>query len=172
LRLITVRPAWIGDASSIAYVQVESWKTTYAGIVPDDYLTSLTVESRTESWKEQLDAGTSSILVAEDTGGVFGFVSGGKLRGTIDGYDAELYAIYLLHPRQRCGVGRTLVAELAKDLRAKGFRSLIAWVLVRNPSINFYTRLGAVQVAEKNIQIGAAQLKEVAMGWPSLDHIA
>jgi len=92
----TIRPARIEDAGAIAFVQVESWKSTYAGIVPDEYLASLSVESRTGAWKELFDAGTNLMFVAEDTTAIFGFVSGGKLRDPIEGYDAELYAIYLL----------------------------------------------------------------------------
>src|SRR5690348_10756699 len=137
--MTTVRPARIEDAHSIAYVQVESWKTTYAGIVPESYLASLSPESRTESWKKQFD-GATLILVAqdEDKTGVFGFVCGGALRDPIAGYDAELYAIYLLEQKQREGVGRTLVRKLADALRGKGYRSLIVWVLERNPSLGFY----------------------------------
>src|SRR5215471_9877076 len=101
--MTAIRPARIEDASRIAYVQVESWKTTYAGVVPDAYLASLTIESRADSWRKQFDGGTNVILVAEDKSGLFGFVSGGALRDSIPGYDAELYAIYLLKQRQREG---------------------------------------------------------------------
>ena len=166
--MATVRQARIEDARVIAYVQVESWRTTYAGIVPDAYLSSLTPESRTDSWRNQFLAGTTLILVAEDEDGVFGFVSGGALRDPIAGYDAELYAIYLLQQRQREGVGRALVQKLAGALRAQGFGSMIAWVLTRNPSLGFYSRLGGIPVLTKEIQIGGAQLTEVALGWPDI----
>lgn len=165
--MTTVRPARIEDAYSIAYVQVESWKSTYAGIVPETYLESLNPESRTDSWKKQFD-GTTLILVAEDEAGVFGFVCGGALRDPIAGYDAELYAIYLLQQKQREGVGRTLVRKLADALRAKGYRSLIVWVLERNPSLGFYTRLGGTALLTKEIEIGGAQLTEVAFGWSDI----
>ena len=157
----------IEDARSIAYVQVESWKTTYVGIVAETYLASLSPESRTYSWKEQFD-GATLILVAEDEAGVFGFVSGGALRDPIAGYDGELYAIYLLQQKQREGVGRTLVRKLADALRGKGYRSLIVWVLERNPSLGFYTRLGGTVVSKKEIQIGGAQFTEVALGWSDI----
>ena len=66
----TIRPARIDDASAIALVQVESWRTTYAGIVPDDYLASLNVELRAQSWREHLQAGAALLLVAEDDWGM------------------------------------------------------------------------------------------------------
>ena len=166
----TIRPARMEDAAAIALVHVESWRTTYAGIVPGEYLASLSVESRTRMWKEQL-AGTTLIFVVEDASGVFGFASGGKLRDAIDGYDAELYAIYLLQQKQRQGAGRLMLQKLADVLRTSGFHSLIIWVLETNPSIGFYRRLGGSQVAEKQIEIGGSQLIEVAFGWPNLDDL-
>ena len=167
----TVRRARIRDAGGIASVHVQSWKTTYIGIVPDAYLASLTPESRTEMWKGWLSEGKALTFVAEDATGVFGFASGGKVRDTIRGYDAELYAIYVLQQKQRHGVGRSLVRKLAEALRGNGFRSLIVWVLAKNPSVDFYVRLRGSPVAEKEIEIGGARLTEIALGWRSLDDL-
>ena len=167
----TVRAGRIEDASSIASVQVESWRTTYAGIVPGDYLASLNPEVRAERWSEQFESGTNLILVAEDSSGVFGFASGGKLRDAMNGYDAELYAIYLLQREQKRGVGKMLVRKLAKGLRANGFRSLMVWVLAKNPAVGFYVRLGGSQMAQKEIEIGGVQLTEIAFGWANLDDL-
>lgn len=38
---ITIRKAVLTDAEGIAKVHVDSWKTTYANIVPDEYLDNL-----------------------------------------------------------------------------------------------------------------------------------
>jgi GNAT superfamily N-acetyltransferase len=166
-----IRPARIDDAAGIAFVHVESWRTTYAGIVPEDYLASLSVELRAESWREWLQAGTTLSFVAEDDSGIFGFASAGRLREAIEGYDSELYAIYLLQREQKKGVGRLLVRELAEALRNSGFTSLIVWVLARSPAVGFYAHLGGAQVTAKEIEIGGVRLTEIALGWPSFDDI-
>src|ERR1700689_4259819 len=137
-----VHEAAIEDARAIAQVQVESWRSTYAGIIPDSYLASLNVEEREERWKELLAAPDSLMFVAESEAGIFGFVSGGKLREPIDGYDAELYAIYLLRDNQRKGAGRRLVESLAESLRDEGFRAMAVWVLKKNPAVGFYRKMG------------------------------
>jgi GNAT superfamily N-acetyltransferase len=165
---LTIRKADNEDAAAIAHVHVESWKTTYAGIVSDAFLASLNKEDRTISWQEQILAGNISIFVVEDERGIFGFAAGGKIREKLDDHDAELYAIYLLRERQGQGVGRTLVLTLASALRVKGFTSMLVWVLEQNPSVSFYEHLGAVQIARKVINIGGADLQELALGWPSL----
>jgi L-amino acid N-acyltransferase YncA len=168
---LTIRKADIEDAAAIAHVHVESWKTTYAGIVSDVFLASLNKEVRTQSWQEQILTANISILVAEDETGIFGFAAGGKIREKLDDYDAELYAIYLLRERQKQGAGRTLCLTLSSALQTKGFTSMIVWVLEQNPSVSFYERLRAVQIAQKVINIGGADLQELAFGWPSLDRL-
>jgi ribosomal protein S18 acetylase RimI-like enzyme len=168
---LTIRRAKIEDAGAIAHVQVESWKTTYAGIVSDVFLTSLNKQERTQSWQEQILADNIALLVAEDETGIFGFAAGGEVRERLDDYDAELYAIYLLRERQKQGAGRTLCLTLASALQTRGFTSMLVWVLEQNPSVSFYERLGAVQIARKVINIGGADLQELAFGWPSLDRL-
>ena len=39
-----IRPATLEDAPAIARVHVDTWRTTYAGIVPDEHLAKLSYE--------------------------------------------------------------------------------------------------------------------------------
>jgi hypothetical protein len=48
--LTEVRKANVRDASAIAHVHLQSWQTTYAGIVPDEYLASLNEVERVQLW--------------------------------------------------------------------------------------------------------------------------
>jgi ribosomal protein S18 acetylase RimI-like enzyme len=168
-----IRRAVIEDAEAIAVVQVESWRSTYVGIVPDAVIASLTVEFRTERWKEEFAGGSSILFVAENRSGIFGFVSGGKLRqasdgNSIEGYDGELYAIYLLAKNQRYGAGRLLLYRLAEALHGAGFNSMVVWVLKQNPAVSFYRRMGGIEITESTIELGGIQLAELAFGWPTL----
>lgn len=45
---MSIRQAAYDDYPVLAKVHVESWKTTYRGIIADAYLDQLTVESRME----------------------------------------------------------------------------------------------------------------------------
>jgi ribosomal protein S18 acetylase RimI-like enzyme len=164
-----IRRAAPEDVQSIGLVQVESWRKTYAGIVPDAYLASLDDEVRAADWKRHVEAGQIFIFVAEDQWGIFGFIAGGGIRDAIAGYDAELYAIYLMPARQRRGVGQELVLSLREALLMRGFSGMVVWVLERNlPAVCFYKSLGGMQFADKAIEIGGAVLTELAFGWPVL----
>jgi GNAT superfamily N-acetyltransferase len=166
----TVRSATIDDAASIAFVHVNSWKTTYTGIVADEVLNYLDVPSRTENWRDWL-AKDIVVFLAEDASGVFGFATGGPLREPIEPYDAELYSIYLLQSHHKLGAGKELTRKVATQLHHRRLNSLLVWVLEQNPAVFFYKHLGAIQVAQKSIDIGGFTLQELAFGWPTLDRL-
>jgi L-amino acid N-acyltransferase YncA len=166
-----IRVATLRDAGAIARVHVESWQTTYAGIVPEVYLASLDVMQREGSWREWLGFDVD-VFVAEVDGEVVGFVGGGAVREPVEGFDAELFAIYLLREAQRRRIGMALLKRLAGSLREKGFGSMVAWVLEDNSSGGFYSRSGGVRVASKEMEVGGVMLPVVAYGWSDLGLIA
>lgn len=79
-----IRCARVEDAAAIAEVHVETWRTTYAGMLPDDFLLNLSEEKYEASWWRHVLAGTNSrhyVYVADDEdAGVVGFCSGGRIR--------------------------------------------------------------------------------------------
>jgi ribosomal protein S18 acetylase RimI-like enzyme len=107
-------------------------------------------------------------VVAVVGGAVVGVAHGGPNRGTEEGYDGELYLIYVRREAQGWGLGRRLTTSVASDLMARGFSSMIVWVLADNPSRRFYESLGGVVVGSKDVAVDQAVLKETAYGWPSL----
>ena len=164
---ISIRPAAISDAAAIAHVHVESWQTTYAGIMPDAYLASLDETLRARLWNEWLTA-EALVLVAALNGRVVGFAHAGPCREPIQSCDAELYSIYLLQDTQKRGTGTALLRAMAAALLQRKFRSMAVWVLEQNRSRNFYKRMGAKLVMSQVIDVGGARLMEVAYAWPDL----
>lgn len=163
-----VREAKIEDAEAIARVHLASWKTTYPGIIPQDYIDGLRVEKGVADWQARLIEKKTAILVAEEDCGVFGFAVGGTIMHPVEGYQGELGAIYLLASHQGNGAGAALLVRMALDLRRQGLANMAVWVLRDNPACGFYRRMGGVQVAEQSIQIGGVTLPEIAFGWPEI----
>ena len=168
--MISIRAATEHDAVAISQVHLHSWRTTYAGILPDEYLATLNEAERILLWREWLSRDLQ-VYIADLDGEIVGFISGGVIREPVQTYDAELYAIYLLEQAQRQGIGTALLKELAKSLLGKGFTGMIVWVLEKNPSRHFYVRSGAQIVTTKDTQIGGVMLSEVSYGWPDLQAI-
>lgn len=49
-----IRKAILADAASIAKVQVDSWRTTYQGIVSEEFLSAMSYEDREQKWKNSI----------------------------------------------------------------------------------------------------------------------
>jgi hypothetical protein len=47
---IAIRRARPADAPAIARVRIDSWRSTYRGIMPDAYLDGMQVEASTALW--------------------------------------------------------------------------------------------------------------------------
>ena len=167
-----VRPATLKDAAGIAHVHVASWLTTYRGLLPEDFLASLSEEHYTERWKRVIGDGSSRVFVVDEVDEIVGFASGGRERAGESGFTGELYAIYVVDSAQRQGHGRELVRAVAGALKEMKFPDMIVWVLRENAGgRHFYERLGGVYVREQPSTIGSMTLKEVAYGWRRLEDI-
>ncbi|MED1205748.1 GNAT family N-acetyltransferase [Heyndrickxia acidicola] len=164
-----IRKAVLADAAGIARVHVDSWKTTYQKIVPQDYLDSLKYETREEMWLNAIPNG--GIFVAEqESGRIVGFASGGKERSKKyhPEYEGELYAIYLLKECQRQGLGKLLVKAVIEHLHQNHIKSMIVMVLEGNPSKNFYESLGAKKIDLEVVDIGGEKLNELVLAWEDI----
>ncbi|MBM7095280.1 MULTISPECIES: GNAT family N-acetyltransferase [Alteribacter] len=168
--MITIRKAETSDAKGIARVHVDSWNETYKGIIPDEVLDGRTYERQEKMWKGALAAALEdrAIFVAETDGGeVVGFITGGPNRepDKFDGFDAELYAVYVLKNAQGQGVGRKLTNSLTSFLGEKGYDSIMVWVVKDNPAVRFYARIGGRPIGKRTETMGGKEIEEMALGW-------
>lgn len=169
--IIKIRKANLTDAKAIAKVHVDSWKTTYVNIVPDEYLNKLSYESREQVWANAIPSG--GVYVAENNEGlIVGFSKGGKERsGNYDGYDGELYAIYILKEYQGRGIGTALVKPVIDELKGMGSTSMVVLVLEENISCKFYELLGGKKIDTVEVEIGGKKLSELVYGWNDIRNI-
>ena len=172
-RIRDARPA---DAAAIARVHVDTWRTAYRGIVSEDPLQSLCYETSAERHQERLarqaETDLVSLVAVWEGGEIVGFVNAGAERKGISGFDAEVYAVYVLEAYQGKGVGRALLAGTARQLARDGFSSVILWALEANAARGFYEVLGGAFVKADTIEIGGEELPVVSYGWPDLDSLA
>jgi ribosomal protein S18 acetylase RimI-like enzyme len=169
---ITIREARVADAAGIARVHVDTWRSTYAGIVPASYLTALSYDQKAKKhaeWLVKPIPGTKT-FVADGEGGasIVAFAEGGRERGGHPVYKGELNAIYVSDKYQRCGIGQQLVREVVKHLRALGLANMVTWALEDNPYARFYEKIGGTRVGEKWLDMDGKRLKEIAFGWHDL----
>ncbi|GGC77492.1 acetyltransferase [Thalassobacillus devorans] len=166
-----IRKATATDAEGVAKVQVDNWHSTYKNIVPDEYLSNMTYESREEKWKAIISR--QPVFVAENDGGkIIGFSNGGAERaGKYPAFEGELYAIYILKEHQRKGLGELLLKPIIQALENKCIYSMLVLVLEENDSRFFYEHLGAEKVDTVEVEIAGKKLNEVVYGWKDIRKI-
>lgn len=166
-----IRFAKLEDAAGIAQVHVDSWKTTYKGIIADAYLDKLSVEEHWNRWEKRLsepEPGEGVIVAENERGQICGFLDYGIDRESGHMHEAELYAVYLLQSEQRKGIGREMFRRMLEVLRERGYRSLMVWVLEQNPAVHFYGKLGGEELERKQIRIGEEDFTEIALRWQDI----
>ncbi len=169
-----IRQALPSDARQIAEAHVASWRTTYAGIVAEDYLARLSVDTRERQWSERITRTADPnhrmcvLVAANPSGDILGFVSAGpRVEGPAD-YAGEIYSLYLIEQAQGLGIGRRLLRAGAAHLLSVGMTSMSLWVLAANPSRSFYERMGGRLVETTIEMIGGATLEKCGYGWSDI----
>jgi ribosomal protein S18 acetylase RimI-like enzyme len=166
---VQIRAARLEDCQALAHVQVDSYRTAYAGILPQSYLDHFTFVEEEADWQRLISSGGDEILLVAETGAgeVVGYVLARPGPSNLPKYEGELVALHVRPPFQRQGIGRRLVAAAAGHLRSRGCSSMKLWVLADNPSRGFYERLGGQPIAQKSISVDESDFRavEVAYGW-------
>lgn len=173
---IRIRQANSEDVGAVARIHVDTWRTSYAGIVPAAFLAGLSYAAREQAWSQTLSADlpTASMLVAEtEAGEVVGFVAyGAPEREGSQAYRGEISAIYVLEEYQRKGIGRRLFLGAVQHFSTHGINSLHLWVLTENlPARRFYKIMGGECLDKEIITIGGADLEIVSYGWKNLANL-
>lgn len=168
---ITFRRATANDAAAIAALRVDSWRTTYRGVMPDAYLDGMRAEESAEMWLQVLntDLPTIAVFVAEAGTELVGFAAGMLLMPEKFDLNAELTAIYLKPIAQRGGVGRRLLSMIASALQLQGATGLLVWVIAGNQAARqFYEQMGAELLIEQPFTWDGLDLMETGYGWRDL----
>lgn len=170
-----VRLATTQDAAGLAHVQITSYRTAYAPILPASFLAQFLPEEQTQDWHDLLSADNDEIVcVAEaQDGEIVGYALGRpRASGGVQyQYASELVAMHVLPSRQRHGIGRQLFAAMATHVKQQGCTSLAVWVLAANTARAFYEQLGGELVSWQRLDIDGAEIEEVAYGWSDIDQL-
>jgi ribosomal protein S18 acetylase RimI-like enzyme len=171
--------ATVNNASDIAKVYVDTWRATYAGIVPDRSLLGMSYERQAAEWAWLIRnrGDVQPVIVASEIGhGVVGMTSLGSSRPSgrplggpyAESRIGEVFTLYVRPEFQERGIGRQLLSAAFAALAERDSDRAVVWVLRDNASRFFYERMGGSGIAERRERIGGRDLDEVAYGWPDL----
>ncbi len=177
--MITVRRAEPTDAVAIAAVHVAAWRSTYPGILPDAYLARMSVTRQAIGYERSIRRGIS-VHVAQNSLPAQGQPASGRPRivGFATGAphahalgDGEIETLYVLDDWRDLGIGRGLMAAVARDLAGTGCASAYCWVLRDNPSRWFYQRVGGRPAATATVRVAGLAIPQTAFVWDPIDRL-
>lgn len=146
---LIIREAGITDIPQLAALHVKTWNQTYWMVKyrPD-------VMIREHQWKEQfrVDDGSWFCLVVENKKHeLIGFAMGKRYaHADLPHYSGELNKIYLLQEYQRLGLGRRLVAAVARRFSGMGINNMVLFGVPQNPSCYFHEAMGGKRLYGAN----------------------
>lgn len=160
----TLRPMADDDLRPVKALHLESWRRSYAGLMPSDFLKE-PVEREMDTRWATLPADHDLALVAERSGTLAGFalVYATHAEGPL------LESLHVAADHQGSGVGRQLMGRVARDLAARGHDRLWLEVIAGNRDARrIYARWGGVESWPFKDIVAGQEVSAVTVRWPSL----
>src|ERR1700752_618393 len=130
---VSVRVAWADDAHAIAELQLRTWRSTYAGVVPAEALPT-DVDAATDAWQASLERprdARNRVLVALERNRVVGFaITSPAADPDCDPVvDAELSELTVDPDERGRGHGSRLLQAAADTMAADRFTRAVIWTI-------------------------------------------
>ncbi len=156
-----IRKARASDAREIIEVNVNTWCTTYSGIMPEEVLKNRvdTMEENIKKCEATIEQKDNTLVAIEDEK-VVGIVSYGKSKAVDEIDTGEIFSIYVLKEYQGRHIGENLFISAEKILKEKGYTKMGLTCIVQNPSNKFYIKMGGKITKVIKSNIGGAELEE------------
>jgi GNAT superfamily N-acetyltransferase len=175
MHAVTVRLATPEDADAIERIRTDTWRATYRGLMPDSVLDSLGYDGARRRQQMAAMAADRFALVAGHDAEIVGFAYGGPSRSEDPDHPGEIYAIYVLPSHQGHGHGAALMRAAAREVRARGWRGMLVWVLRENhASRRFYERMGGRHLRDRDTEreIEGVTITESGYAWDDVSALA
>ncbi|RED55564.1 GNAT family N-acetyltransferase [Cohnella lupini] len=167
-----IRKANLMDARGIAKVHVDSWRSTYKNIIPDEFLRKLSYAERTDLWNRNISKeGTHVYVALNNAGEIVGFADCGKRESNNADNSGDITSIYLLEEYQGRGIGKQLLKQLFLQFEELDFTRIFVEVLENNKTRFFYEYYGASLIKSEKIKIAGADLMMLTYEWSNIGEV-
>jgi len=143
---VKIRIAQQDDFTTIAALHAASWRSTYRGVLSDEYLDGAVASERLALWKHRFKnpQANQHIVVAEQEASIVGFAC--AYGNEDEQWGTMLDNLHVLPAQKGHGVGRKLMTHIASWCSAAYPRKgLFLWAFEQNVlARSFYERLGGM----------------------------
>jgi len=127
---VQIRLATVADAEAMDRIRIRGWQAAYRHVFPPELLDAMEIDTQRFERTLAEPAPRTAAFVAEERGGIVGWVVVGASR---DGDDiGEVHGIYVDPASWSRGAGRALLRRAEIEL-ALSWDEAILWVLDDNP---------------------------------------
>jgi len=171
---IQIRIAQQGDFRAIAELHAASWRSTYCGILSNEYLDRNVGSERIDLWEKRFRNPRDSqhIVIAEIQAHIVGFAC--AYGNEDEQWGTMLDNLHVLPAQKGKGIGSKLVADVALWCsKAHPGQGMFLWAFDRNVQARrFYERLGGVVAGEAiwSAPDGTA-VNELRYVWKNVDQL-
>lgn len=128
-----IRKVQQGDANVLAYIQTESWRAAFAGILDTETLAKCTnIDRATEMYLRLLekDIGNGYILSADGKPHCIAYWDAARDAEFVG--KAELICIHSLPDNWHKGFGSQMMDRVINDIKEAGYSEVVLWVFREN----------------------------------------
>ncbi len=154
---IIITKATQEDAESIITININSWKTTYKNILPDDILNNL--DSKKETAITKCKNKIQEYVVCKYNNKIIGFARYGPNKKNYSKDYAEVYALYVKDNFQKKKVGSSILNYIFNNLK-NNYKYVLISTLKSNKANLFYKKVGGTFQKEIPLVIENTTYKE------------
>lgn len=168
---VSARLAWPDDAAAIVRIQLETWRTLYAGLIPAEQLAALDPTELTERWAATISTPTDArmrVLVALERADVRGFtiVHPSYDPDSDQISDGEVGEFVIDAAHQRAGHGSRLLQAAMDTLAADKFNRAVWWVGASDDALRAFVTASGWEPDGAHRELGSetgATIKQVRL---------
>ena len=171
---LEIRLAGPEDIEAISDLYIRNFREAYTGIVSQDYLDSMNMDSTCKKWSDYIAQPRHGIFVVmeipedggpEKLGGIVGFKPYHRIENCI-----YVYSLYIEKHLRGQGIGTALVKKVAEVGWAEGYpRMGVCFVDANDNARRLYAKLGAEHCMYIEDGFAGDPVKSEVMLWDLLD---
>lgn len=160
MEYMEIRNAEKSEEEILAWVQTESWKAAFSGILPENELEKATCLTKVkEMYRKILEQGSVKIKVGFIEGiphCIAGWRQSHNQKGT---QTAELICIHSMQAHWGQGFGSQMIKEILQNMKGEGYAEVMLWVFEENSRARrFYEKHGFHQNQARKVIHGITEV--------------
>lgn len=139
---MVLRKALNKDIKNIAKLNIDNWKMTYQGLLSEEFLNNLSIETSIKEWNESILDHNKQIFIVEEDNTLLGYSVFTKDHTIDNCWYIETLQVNI--EARRKGIGTKLIQKAGNYAYKNGYKCMSICIIQGNENArNLYTKLGA-----------------------------